>query len=154
MKLWEVIKALTEDPTKKFEATLGCTSNIARMRAETGVSTYFKFEVFDGSRLIEQSCNAGAFNGNVALGLDWHEVKQPVTWQEAIQAWADGKKVVWEEDAERRVFDRNKSWTVPIYQSHLIDQDGDAVKVRMISGGKWYVEDVKNDGDFVQRKAD
>lgn len=141
MKLWEVIKELTEDPKKKFEATLDCTSNTVRMRVETGVSRYFKFEVFNGSKLIEQSYNGGAFNGNVALGLDWHEVKQPVTWQEAIQAWADGKKVVWEEGGERRVFDRNKSWAIPKYQSHLLDQDGDAVTVRMVSGGKWYVED-------------
>ena len=141
MKLWEVMRLLEENPKKRFEATLDCTSNIARMSVEKGVSRYFKFEVFDGSRRIEQSYNAGAFNGNVSLDLDWHEVKQLVTWQEAIQAWADGKKVVWEEDADRRVFDRNKSWPIPKYQSHLLDQDGDAVTVRMISGGKWYVED-------------
>ena len=142
MKLWEVIKELTEDSTKKFEAKLLESKDcIVRMRVVTGFSRYFKFEVFDGKRLIDQSLAGGRFNGNVAFGLDWQEVKQPVTWQEAIQAWADGKKVAWEEDADRRVFDRNKSWPISKYQNHLLDQEGDAVTVRMISGGTWYVED-------------
>lgn len=138
MKFWEVIKELTEDPTKKFEAKLKAKDWKACMRVDTGFSRYFKFEVFNGKRLID---GGGAFNGNGALGLDWQLVRQPVTWQEAIQAWADGKKVVWEEDADRRVFNRNKIWPIPKYKNHFLDQDGDAVTVRMISGGKWYVEE-------------
>ena len=140
MKLWEVIKELTEDPTKVFEAELSPRWTL-RMRVATAISKHFRFEVFYDNELIDQSSDRGAFNGNVALDDDWRPVKQPVTWQEAIQAWYEGKKVVWEEDGERRVFDRNKSWAIPKYQSHLIDQEGDAVTVRMISGGKWYVED-------------
>lgn len=141
MKLWEVIKELTDDPTKVFEGNLGSEDWVFRMRVEKGVSRYFHFEVLDGGEVIDQSLPAGGFNGNVALDLDWHLVRHPVTWQEAIQAWAEGKKVVWEEDAERRVFDRNRIWAISKYQNHLLDQDGDAVTVRMISGGKWYVED-------------
>ena len=53
MKLWEVIKALTEDPTKKFEAKLASKDWTACMRVDTGFSRYFKFEVFNGERLIE-----------------------------------------------------------------------------------------------------
>ena len=136
MKLWEVIKELTEDPKKKFEAKLLESKDLrAYMMVVTGFSRYFKFEVFDGKRLIDQSLVGGGFNGNVALNLDWQLVRQPVTWQEAIQAWMDGKKVAWEEDADRRVFDRNKSWPISKYQNHLLDQEGDAVTVRMISGG-------------------
>ena len=141
MKLWEVIKALTEDPTKVCEAQLEGNGWTVRMRVDTGFSRYFKFEVFNGARLIDQSLGGGAFNGNVALDLDWQLVRQPVTWQEAIQAWADGKKVAWEEDADRRVFDRNNRWLTLKHQAQMIDQDGDAVTVRMISGGTWYVED-------------
>ena len=127
MKLWEVIKELTEDPKKKFEATLDCTSNTVRMRVETGVSRYFKFEVFNGSKLIEQSYNGGAFNGNVALGLDWHEVKQPVPWQEAIQAWADGKKVRYKYPDDKTMYpfeDTNKM-----------------LSIEKIKTADWYVED-------------
>ena len=137
MKQWEVMRLLEENPAKVYESDMHC-GHTARMRVRNG---YYQFEIFNGESLIGQYREAGAFNGNAGLYFDWHEVKQPVTWQEAIQAWVDGKKVVWEEDAERRVFDRNKSWAIPKYQSHLLDQDGDAVTVRMISGGKWYVED-------------
>ena len=141
MKLWEVIKELTENPTKKFEAKLSPSGWTLRMSVDTRFSRYFKFEVFCDKELIDESSDRGAFNGNVSLDDDWRPVKQPVTWQEAIQAWVDGKKVVWEEGTDRRVFDRNKSWPIPKYQSHLLDQDGDAVAVRMVSGGKWYMED-------------
>lgn len=79
MKLWEVYKALDENPARVFEATLDFSSNTVRMSVERGVSRYFKFEIFNGSKLIEQSYTHGAFNGNVALHMDWHEVKQPVT---------------------------------------------------------------------------
>ena len=127
MKLWEVIKELTEDPTKKFERkdrykhwVIG-TDVVGG--AISGETYYFMLDC-DGE---DSYGDAGKFNGNLANNEDdWQEVKQPVTWQEAIQAWADGKKVSWEEDADRRVFDRNKS----------------AVTVRMISGGTWAITGV------------
>ena len=147
MKLWEAMRLLEEDPAKVCEANQQCKGLTVRMRVDAGFAKYFKFEVFNGARLIDQSLGGGAFNGNVALGLDWQIVRQPITWQEAIQAWADGKKVAWEEDtdvwedADRRVFDRKKSRSIPKYQNQFLDQDGEAVMVRMISGGEWYVED-------------
>ena len=130
MKLWEVIKELTEDPKKKFEAKLLESKDcIVRMRVVTGFSRYFKFEVFDGKRLIDQSLNGGAFNGNVALDLDWQLVRQPVTWQEAIQAWADGKVVYVKNKAGGRVFRHGgEGETMYLLQSE-------------IATGIWYVED-------------
>lgn len=126
MKSWEVIKELTEDPTKKFEARLESKDWTACMRVDTGVSRYFKFEVFNHKRLIDQSHGGGAFNGNVALGLDWHEVKQPVTWQEAIQAWADGKTI------RLKMPEWEQVWkpTNAISFNHC-----------QITRGSWYVED-------------
>ena len=141
MKLWEVIKELTEDPKKKFEAKLESKDWTACMRVDTGFPRYFKFEVFSGERLIDQSLDGGAFNGNVALNLDWQLVKQPVTWQEAIQAWADGKMAICELDGDTYVYQWNGNRAISKYQNHLLDQEGDAVTVRMISGGTWYVED-------------
>ena len=137
MKLWKAFKELEMPSDRLFRATYdGWTFEVKNKDG------WFEFNVTDvhgdrRSHLIP----SGAFNDNAKADLDWHEVKQPVTWQEAIQAWADGKKVVWEEDAERRVFDRNRIWVISKYQNHLLDQDGDAVTLRMISGGKWYVED-------------
>ena len=142
MKLWEVIKELTEDPKKKFERKDRYKHWVIGTDVVGGAisgETYYYMLDCDGE---DSYGDAGNFTGNLANNEDdWQEVKQPVTWQKAIQAWVDGKKVAWEEDTDRRVFDRNKSWPISKYQNHLLDQEGDAVTVRMISGGKWYVED-------------
>ena len=126
MKLWEVIKALTEDPTKVYEAQMQSKDWTVRMTVDTGFSRYFKFEVFNGARLIDQSHDGGAFNGNVAVDLDWQLVRQPVTWQEAIQAWSEGSDI-------KECFPRSER----LYRSgdtiHLNEND--------VLNGTWYVED-------------
>ena len=147
MKLWEVLKALDENPWKVFSATSG--DSYLELSADIDHLKDFGYTFLDVVTTCEVEGRVKhALSCLGKLSADWREVKRPVTWQEAIQAWSDGKKVVWEEDkvvweedAERRVFDRNKSWAIQKYQNHLLDQDGDAVTVRMISGGKWYVED-------------
>lgn len=142
MKLWEVIKELTDDPTKRFERKERFKHWVMGTDVVGGAirgSTYYFMLDCDGE---DSYGDAGEFSGNFANNEDdWQLVRQPVTWQEAIQAWADGKKVVWEEDTDRRVFDRNKGWLSTKHQAQMIDQDGDAVSVRMISGGAWYMED-------------
>ena len=134
MKYWEVIKSLTENPA---------LSGVAEID-----SIRYELYVDDSGTLQSATHNLKLGTNGTSIGkagnIDfdgWEIVRQPVTWQEAIQAWADGKKVAWEEDADRRVFDRNNRWLTLKHQAQMIDQDGDAVTVRMISGGKWYVED-------------
>ena len=51
MKLWEVIKELTEDPAKVFEAQLQNKSWTVRMRVKTGYSRYYNFEVYSGGKV-------------------------------------------------------------------------------------------------------
>ena len=141
MKLWEVIKALTEDPTKKFVLDEG-DRNYTLSVGEGCFANYFNLSAIDGNGANISNFDSGQFDGNFTTDEDdWQLVRQPVTWQEAIQAWYEGKKAVWEGDGERRVFDRNNSWLGLKHQAQMIDQDGDAVTVRMISGGEWYVED-------------
>ena len=131
MEYWEVVKELKEDPKKKFEAKLESKDWTVRMSVDTGFSRYFKFEVFNGARLIDQSCNGGAFNGNVALDLDWQLVRQPVTWQEAIQAWADGKTIKCEHGQITFVYNHDDEF----FGNHS------GVHKRLFTKGTWYVED-------------
>ena len=142
MKLWEVIKELTDDPTKAFERKDRYKHWVMKTDIDStanGCETYYFMLKCDGE---DSYGDAGRFSGNFANNEDdWQLVKQPVTWQEAIRAWAEGKTVVWEEDADRRVFDENKGWLSTKHQAQMIDQEGDAVTARMISGGTWYVED-------------
>ena len=129
MKLWEVIKELTEDQTKKFEAKLTSSGWMVYMSVDTTFSKYFKFEVINNKGLIEESRGGGGFNGNVALDLDWQPARQPVPWQKAIEAWAKGKMVYVENRAGGRVY----------------RQGGEGEKMYLlqseIKNGTWYVED-------------
>ena len=127
MEYWEVVKELKEDAKKKFEAKLESTGWTVRMSVDTGFSRYFKFAVFNGARLIDQSHNGGTFNGNVALDLDWQLVKQPVTWQEAIQAWADGKVVSYKYSYNEMMY--------------AFQDSNRMLSIEKIKDAAWYVED-------------
>ena len=128
MKLWEVMKLLEENPTDVYEAKMNESWRV-RMTVKDGFGGYYYFEVFNSKRLIDQSRGGGAFNGNVALSLDWQLVRQPVPWQEAIQAWADGKMV---------------SVDVGGCKFKLTHDDTIfGLSERMINLGTWYVEDVE-----------
>ena len=131
MEYWEVVKELKEDAKKKFEAKLESTGWTVRMSVDTRLSRYFMFVVFNGARLIDQSCNGGAFNGNVALDLDWQLVRQPVTWQEAIQAWMEGNRVTVEYELFGGIVKHGNSpfgENISVNRNELIQ-------------GTWYVEE-------------
>ncbi len=119
MKLWEVIKELTEDPTKKFEQrepdwveTIGCEDGFLIYASE------FRGELIDRGGITE----------NADLNeSDWQLVRQPVTWQEAIEAWGAGRIV---------------SVVVGGYKYKLTHDDSIfGLSERMINLGTWYVED-------------
>lgn len=74
MKLWEVLKKLDENPLKKFECV--------NMRLERELDTYRFTNVITQERAFY-----------MGVDNDWQEVKQPVTWQEAIEAAMQGRKV-------------------------------------------------------------
>ena len=119
MKLWEAMKLLEENPTDVYEAKMN-EGWKARMTVKAGFGGYYNFEVFKGKRLVNQS-----FNDNVALDLDWQLVQQPVTWQEAIEARADGKRV--------RCEFNDRSWGVAeLVANHLYFRAA-------LDDGKWYV---------------
>ena len=126
MKLWEVMKLLEENPTDVYEAKMNESWRV-RMTVKDGFGGYYYFEVFNSKRLIDQSRGGGAFNGNVALSLDWQLVQQPVPWQEAIQAWADGKMVSYSyTDSDLR---------------YCFGDSNAMMRPEKIKNAKWYVED-------------
>ena len=104
MKLWEVIKELTEDPTKKF--VLDEVDRIYTLSADRGAfSPHFRLSAINGKGANISNLDYGQFDGNLRTDEDgWQLVRQPVTWQEAIQAWADGKRVTLKLDRREYVF--------------------------------------------------
>ena len=134
MKYWEVVKSLTENPALSGVAVIGS------IRYELYVDDSRTLQ--SATHYLEVGLNGTSIGRAANIDFDgWEIVKQPVHWTEAIQEWSEGTKVVWEDDTNRRVFDRGNRRLSAKHQSHMIDQDGDAVTVRMIFGGKWYVED-------------
>lgn len=126
MKLWKAMKLLDENPTDVYVAELASIGWTVRMTVEDELRGYYHFEVFNGKRLIDQSLGGGAFNGNVALNLDWQLVRQPVPWHEAVTAWACGNKVRVELDGGKYMFQ---------------GFGGLAIARHAINEGTWYVED-------------
>lgn len=127
MKLWNAMKLLDENQRDVYEAKMNYGFKV-RMTVKQGSGVYYYFEVFKEERLVDPSLDSGAFNGNAALNLDWQLVRQPVTWQEAIEAWADGKEVSY-------------SYTDSDIRYGFEGSNARMMTVEKIKNAKWYVED-------------
>ena len=117
MKLWEVLKELEENPEKVFKSNNGF-----------GEVT---LEYSNGIKFIGiQKTRDGSFLSEIR---DWQEIKQPVTWQEAIEAWADG-------DTVKCVLGKSES----VFFGEKIafrNQDASVIDKVQIREGAWYIED-------------
>ena len=127
MKLWEVIKELTDDPTKRFE------------RKDRYKHWIIGTDVVDGEVIRETyyfmlDCDGeDSFGGNIATNEDdWQLVRQPVTWQEAFQAWIDGCYIRCEGGGRVSKFKNG---------SLLLDTLECPPSKWMMKNGKWYVEE-------------
>ena len=74
----------------------------------------------------------GSLHGNLSTLDNWQLVRQPVTWQEAIEAWADGKTIKTQSDDGIRTYRKTSKGL----QSVL----GGVTKDELLNG-TWYVED-------------
>ena len=128
MKFWEVLKELTEDPTKRFERkdrykhwVIGTDV----VDASVGGETYYFMLDCDGE---DSFGDAGGFSGNIKTNLDdWQLVRQPVTWQEAILEFSKGNKVVVKFNCQE--WNLRTLFELPEYLDWAIIK------------GKWYVGD-------------
>ena len=126
MKLYEAMKLLDENQRDVYEAKMNYGFKV-RMTVKQGSGVYYYFEVFKEERLVDPSLGSGAFNGNAALNLDWQLVRQPVTWQEAIEAWADGKKI---------------SYSYMGYDKRFPFEDSNTMMtIEKVKRAEWFVED-------------
>ena len=117
MKLWEALKALEENPKKIFKSNEGFGEVTLEYR--------------EGVKFIGiQKTSYGAFISELR---DWHEVKQPVTWQEAIEAWANGGKVKCILHGKSFTYDSSKWGNMYSGDGYLCGSE--------ILNGTWYIED-------------
>ena len=131
MKLWEAMRLLEEDPSRKFEyqddqkkwllyADAGCCDD----------RVFYMLDCWHDKGELITEYRGGSLHGNLSTLDNWQPARQsvwkPVTWQEAIQAWADGKRVTLKLDRCEYAF------------CGFSDQ---ANTRRAINSGTWYVED-------------
>lgn len=115
MKLWEMMKLAEENPSQKYN---------------------YKFKE-GGLKIakIGREINLVYDNGHgVVMNADGYEkVKQPVTWQEAIEAWANGGKIKCILHGKSFVYDHSKWGNMYSGDGYLCDSE--------ILEGIWYIED-------------
>lgn len=107
MKLCEAMKKLDENPNKVFKNRYGV------MTAKDGWAS---------------------IDGRTTFPMEdvWEEVKQPVPWQEAIQAWIDGCDIRCEGGGRVSKFKNG---------SLLLDNLECPPSKWMMKNGTWYIED-------------
>lgn len=111
MKTWEMIKALTENPKKKFHISNGPDGYV---------------EIMNNKVVWQGECIEYGEEFPLHIVLDdseWEEVKQPVSWQEALEAWATGKAITLKINGV----------------AHCIDYSGLALNKKDIQNGEWYI---------------
>lgn len=128
MKLWEAIREIEKDRRKVFESDVeGYTVLKA---TNSGVSLRFEDVTHNENSAL------------ISLNRDWHEVKKPVPWQEAIEAWANHKRVRCEIDGHVWTYD----WNVAEKSEMVAIEDGFGISPLEIKNGKWFIEEEKING--------
>lgn len=128
MKTWEMIKELTENPNKKFYV-VGSKHLIARVEFQTN-----KIEV------VNASMKPTHVEVNPSVDWDWEEVKEPVSFMEAMKiVRKTGKKI----NAEHHLIPRRR--TGYMYLDVLLDFLGrkfsDITLATILLDAKFYIED-------------
>ena len=127
-KTWEMIKMLTENPKLRYKSQNGY---IASIEQKSGL---FVWQHPQGTSGISHNLRLlSSANGDCEAD-NWQLVREPVPWQEALQAWASGKTikcVINKCDAHPHIFDN----------FHLKSSMPCPCTRDMIKDGKWYIED-------------
>lgn len=126
MKLWEVLKALEENPKKVFECDTGS-------RIKFFDNKLYWYDKHDNPKEVFEIRDKRSGTGLCHnTGDIWQEIKQPVPWQEAIEAWVNGKTIKCTFNNSDFVFDG--------YKPKLRGQV-DTIDRSQLQKGTWYIED-------------
>lgn len=117
MKTWEVIKELMQKPNKVYQQV---DKENNRLIVQSGEIQWDK----GGGRVVLDRW---------FLNREWEEAKQPVPWQEALEAWANGAAVKCE-------INDGSGFTL-FYKGNLYPEDGDEIALcsEEILKGTWYI---------------
>lgn len=129
MKTWEIYQKIDENPKemlgKKFRQVGGMVRDCFWIGDIAEITQYHTLIGF--GNLKYEKIRITDLNGFE----EWELVQEPVTWQEAMQAWAlEQKKVYYEMDGHKYELDR---WNARFHPAAIVR-------------GKWYIEDGEPNG--------
>ena len=125
MRTWEMIKVLAENPKLQFENGI----HVVKISDSTKKVVWVQDDGDEDSFII-YSHAPGAVD---SLHIDWELVPQEVTWQEAIQAWIDGKDIRVECDGA--TYEQVNSCGLGCYEGR-----NKGLYPRFFKVGKWYIK--------------
>jgi len=120
----EMIAELEKNPKLRFKEVEG----------EFGETLYCEVSEYGYIRLTTSDNESQDFSGNIMPSAKWTRVRTPVTWQEAIQAWTDGKTITCH-------ILRDKPYKYPGTNCQLIADNGHGITSSEINIGIWYIEE-------------
>jgi len=89
LKIEDAIKEMRNNPAKKFETNHRKGQYIQLDELTKNIKWHKPDEWFPINE--ESGPMLSLYN---AMDWEWEEVKEPVTWQEALQAWSENKTVI------------------------------------------------------------
>jgi hypothetical protein len=119
-----MIKELTENPNKKFRAT----NKNHPIDRNTIVS------VSDGD-IVFKNTNMGAVK-LISLSTVFEEVKEAVSFKEAIKSLDEGKTVYCEVDNRKFTYKQPRT-----YITEIRSEEAGCISIKEILEGKWYIEE-------------
>lgn len=119
MKTWEMIKEVMENPKKRFV----CHPH----KIEVGYHDSF-LVWFDGLYTKFYI---------IRPDEEWTEVKQSVTWQEALEAWSKGKTIECIHDDITFIYKPIENDNGDTY---FVEKYGDPLTLKKLTKGTWYIE--------------
>lgn len=127
MEIWEVIKELTENPSKRFQAIFheGVIWEVCKHENGSIECIYGKGDLGE--------CRGVLGLGKIEMEAKWEEVKEPVDFMTAFKAFREGK-TIYVKDGE---LSGGKFTYFPKepYENHRCFSEED------IANGEWYIED-------------
>lgn len=136
-KTWEVIKMLTENPRLNFSQV-----------DEYGVKHVL--QVQDEFFYYRQDDALGNMNGNIMITDEWVLLQQPVTFIEAVNAYADGKTIRLERGnriigklipRKGKSYCTNQDFWVRLYGN--AEEESRNLSAIEILEGTWYIEEAE-----------
>lgn len=127
MKTWEMIKALNENPNKKFKLILCKKLNYIgsvalNYKGYLNILNKNETEILDINRMK-----------GILIDGKWEEINRfkEVSWQEAIEAWLNGDKIYSIFNKTKRYIDENYLQSDNLWRG---------LSRKELKNGKWYIE--------------